>query len=216
MAAKQTCPRIDVPGSGEAGVGGHRMPTYDMRHRDDVGVLTLRFSAACDDDGGAQVVAHAINIPDRKHQKTWSGIMLVDRQARNSHAPPRLRVGSIDPGRPAGAADDVLSREESSMTSKLVSHVFNNCLFERMRDMNRSRLERLREIRQFELEFESRLLAARNHSEATEICNEWMKQRLEAVAIEQRAFTTAWLSVVSDMLKAASPGQAAEDYQESA
>lgn len=192
------------------------MPTYDIRHQDDVGVISLRFSAACDDDGGAQVVAHAMNLPDRKHQKVWSGIMPVDRQVRNSHAPPRLRIGSIDPGRPARAADDVLSREESPMTSKLVSQVFNNCLFERMRDMNRSRLERLREIRQFESEFESRLLAARNHNEATEICNEWMRQRMEAVAIEQRAFATAWLNVVSDMLKAASPGQAAEDFQESA
>ncbi|MES2292333.1 MAG: hypothetical protein V4527_03450 [Pseudomonadota bacterium] len=157
-----------------------------------------------------------MNHPDCKHQKIWSGILPVDRQVWNSHAPPRLQVGSIDPGRLAGPADDVLSREESPMTSKLVSQVFNNCLFERMRDMNRSRLERLREIRQFESVFESRLLAARTHSEATEICNEWMRQRMEAVAIEQRAFTTAWLNVVSDMLKAASPGRAAEDYQESA
>ncbi len=99
------------------------------------------------------------------------------------------------------------------MTTKLVSPEFNNSLFERMRDMNRSRLEMLREIRQSESEFESRLLAASNHNEAIEICHEWMRHRLEAVAMEQRAFTAAWMNVVSDLLKTASPEQAGENYR---
>jgi hypothetical protein len=101
------------------------------------------------------------------------------------------------------------------MTRKLELSTFNSNLFERMRYMNRSRLERLREIRQFESDFESRLLAARSHTEATDICREWRRQRLEAAAIEQRTFTSAWLDVVSDMLKSGSPGLTARDHQES-
>jgi hypothetical protein len=38
---------------------------------------------------------------------------------------------------------------------------FNNTLFERMRDMHRSWLERLREIGQIESEFGTRLLTAK-------------------------------------------------------
>ena len=43
---------------------------------------------------------------------------------------------------------------------------FNNKLFERMGDMHRSWLERLRDIRQIEAEFGTRLLTAKNASEA--------------------------------------------------
>jgi hypothetical protein len=72
-------------------------------------------------------------------------------------------------------------------------------LFDRMRDMNRNWLERLREIRQIEAEFGSRLLVAKTPSEAATICNEWMAKRLETVANEQKAFTTEWLDLFSDM-----------------
>ena len=91
------------------------------------------------------------------------------------------------------------------MTEKPKPSSFNNSLFERMREMNRSWLESLREIHQIELIFESRLLAARSQAEAADICGEWMKQRLDAVAVEQRRFTAAWLEVVSDVMKSASP-----------
>ena len=79
---------------------------------------------------------------------------------------------------------------------------FNNKLFERMRDMHRSWLERLREIRQIEAEFGSRLLTAKNASEATAICNEWMTKRLEIVVSEQQTFAAAWLGLISDATKA--------------
>jgi hypothetical protein len=79
---------------------------------------------------------------------------------------------------------------------------FNNNLFERMRDMHRLWLERLREIRQIETEFGTRLLIAKSPSEATAICNEWMTKRLEIVACEQQAFAAAWLGLISDATKA--------------
>jgi hypothetical protein len=78
---------------------------------------------------------------------------------------------------------------------------FNNTLFERMRDMHRSWLERLREIGQIESEFGTRLLTAKSPSEATAICNEWMTRRVETVACEQQAFAAAWLGLISDATK---------------
>jgi hypothetical protein len=75
---------------------------------------------------------------------------------------------------------------------------FNNKLFERMKDMHRSWLERLREIRQIEAEFGTRLLTAKNASEATAICNEWMTKRLETIASEQQIFAAGWLGLISD------------------
>jgi len=48
------------------------------------------------------------------------------------------------------------------MTKKTETTSF--ALFERMRDMDRSRLERLREIQQIELDFGTRLLTAKSLS----------------------------------------------------
>jgi hypothetical protein len=75
---------------------------------------------------------------------------------------------------------------------------FNNKLFERMRDMHRSWLERLRDIRQIEAEFGARLLTAKSASEATAICKEWMTKRLETIANDQQIFAAGWLGLVSD------------------
>jgi hypothetical protein len=95
--------------------------------------------------------------------------------------------------------------EQGNMTkeTKTISF-FNIGLFERMRDMNRSWLERLREIRQIESDFGARLLAAKTPSEATTTCNEWMANRLETVASEQQVFATAWLGLISDVIKSTS------------
>jgi len=79
---------------------------------------------------------------------------------------------------------------------------FNNNLFQRMRDMHRSWLERLREIRQIESEFGTRLLIAKSPSETTAICNEWMTKRVEIVVNEQQTFAAAWLGLISDATKA--------------
>jgi hypothetical protein len=88
---------------------------------------------------------------------------------------------------------------------------FNAGLFDRMRRMNRSWLERLREIRQIESEFGARLLAANSPAEASTVCHEWMAKRLETVASEQQAFTTAWLGLVSETMDSPRPAGAARN-----
>jgi hypothetical protein len=74
----------------------------------------------------------------------------------------------------------------------------NSRLFERMRGINRTWLEQLREIHRSESEFGALLLAANSPAEATSICHAWMAKRLETVASEHKTFTTAWLALVSD------------------
>lgn len=106
---------------------------------------------------------------------------------------------------PISSRQKASSFEENNMTG------FNDRLFERMQEMNRSWIEKLREIRQIESDFGSRLLRSESSSEAATICHEWMAKRLEAVAYEQKTFTTAWLALVSDTMKVTrpvkSPGQ---------
>ena len=86
---------------------------------------------------------------------------------------------------------------------------FNAGLFDRMRIMSRSWIERLREVHQIEQDFGARLLAAKSPSDATIICHEWMAKRLETVACEQKAFTTEWLGLVSDTIDARRQGAGA-------
>jgi hypothetical protein len=102
----------------------------------------------------------------------------------------------------------LVSSEARIMTTQTETKYFNGKLFDRMQDMNRTWLERLREIRQIEAEYGSKLLAAKTPSDAASICNEWMAKRLETVANEQKAFTTAWLDLFSDMAISATPTQA--------
>ena len=78
-------------------------------------------------------------------------------------------------------------------------------LLERMQDMHRSWIERLREIRQIESDFGNRLLTAKDPSEAIMVCTEWMARRLETVASEQQTFATAWLNLTSYAVKSAQP-----------
>jgi len=108
----------------------------------------------------------------------------------------------------------LLSREARVMTVQTETIYFNGRLFDRMQDMNRTWLERLREIRQIEAEFGSKLLAAKTPSEAVTICNEWMAKRLETVANEQKAFSTAWLDLFSDMAVSAAPNKAIKSAAE--
>jgi hypothetical protein len=90
------------------------------------------------------------------------------------------------------------------MIKKQENTDFNNSLFERMQDMNRSWIAGLREIRQIESDFGSRLLSAKSSTEAATICHQWMAKRLETVASEQKVFTTAWLALIADAMKSAS------------
>jgi hypothetical protein len=94
------------------------------------------------------------------------------------------------------AADGNMKTPEATSFSS-----FNAALFDRMRVMSRSWIERLREVHQIEQDFGARLLTAKSPAEATTICHQWMARRLEAVASEQRAFTSEWLGLVSDTIE---------------
>lgn len=87
---------------------------------------------------------------------------------------------------------------------------FTGALFTKMQDMNRSWLERLRAIRDLESQYGTKLMTAKSPSEATAVCNEWMAKRLEAVGEEHKAFTVAWLDLVSNTIKSALPGGSAK------
>jgi hypothetical protein len=80
---------------------------------------------------------------------------------------------------------------------------FNSGVLKRTDEMSQSWLERIREFRQIEQDFGSRLLTARNTSEAVTICNEWMAKRLLALASEQQIVATAWFELISEAMKAA-------------
>jgi hypothetical protein len=86
------------------------------------------------------------------------------------------------------------------MTATMQISSLRSSLFARMQEMNRSWLESLREIREIESDFGYRLLIAETPAEAANICNAWMARRLEAIANEQRAFTLAWLALISDVV----------------
>jgi len=100
------------------------------------------------------------------------------------------------------------------MTTQTETTYFNGKLFDRMQDMNRTWLERLRELRQIEAEYGSKLLSAKTPTEAASICNEWMAKRLETVANEQKAFTTAWRDLFSDMAISPTRAQAVKSAAE--
>jgi hypothetical protein len=62
------------------------MPAYEICYLDHDGSLTYKFSANCDDDGRAKVLAHAMKVPSAKRLEVWSGAELV--YARPSYAAP--------------------------------------------------------------------------------------------------------------------------------
>ncbi|OJT96827.1 MAG: hypothetical protein BGN82_07855 [Alphaproteobacteria bacterium 65-7] len=47
------------------------MPAYEIRYRDQNGALTYTFSATCDDDGRARVLAHAMKTPGARLVEVW-------------------------------------------------------------------------------------------------------------------------------------------------
>ena len=100
------------------------------------------------------------------------------------------------------------------MTNDKETSDLNNDLFTRIQDMNRAWLERLRDIRETDSEFGSRLLGVKSPLEAMAICNEWMAARLKTVGTEHKAFTTAWLDLISATMRSASAssGKASERH----
>jgi hypothetical protein len=53
------------------------MPAYDIRYIDGDGFLAHTFSAVCDDDSRARVLAHAMKLPSTKRLEVWNGDALV-------------------------------------------------------------------------------------------------------------------------------------------
>jgi len=53
------------------------MPAYEICYRDDDGALTYTFSADCDDDQRAKILAHAMKLPSTKKLEVWSGKTLI-------------------------------------------------------------------------------------------------------------------------------------------
>ena len=46
------------------------MPAYEIRYLDEGGGLTYKFSATCDNDQRAKILAHAMKLPSAK-RITW-------------------------------------------------------------------------------------------------------------------------------------------------
>ena len=55
----------------------HNMPAYEICYLDEAGGLTYKFSANCDDDQRAKILAHAMKLPSAKKLEVWSGEMLI-------------------------------------------------------------------------------------------------------------------------------------------
>jgi len=53
------------------------MPAYEICYLDTDGMLTYKFSADCDDDNRAKVLAHAMKLPSAKRLEVWSGETLI-------------------------------------------------------------------------------------------------------------------------------------------
>jgi hypothetical protein len=70
-------------------------------------------------------------------------------------------------------------------------------LFDRIGDINRSWLDRMREMRGLEAEFSAKLFASKGPEEAMAVCNQWMAKRLEILGTEQQMFAKSWVDIVS-------------------
>lgn len=53
------------------------MPAYEICYRDKDGALTYKFSADCDNDQRAKILAHAMKLPSVKALEIWSGQSLI-------------------------------------------------------------------------------------------------------------------------------------------
>src|SRR6201986_2973737 len=53
------------------------MPAYEICYLDEGGSLTYKFSATCDDDQRAKILAHAMKLPSAKRLEVWRGDALI-------------------------------------------------------------------------------------------------------------------------------------------
>ena len=53
------------------------MPAYEICYLDDAGALTYKFSANCDDDQRAKILAHAMKLEGPLRIEVWNGKALI-------------------------------------------------------------------------------------------------------------------------------------------
>jgi hypothetical protein len=64
-----------------------KMPAYEIRYLDEGGGLTYKFSATCDNDQRAKILAHAMKLPSMKRLQVWSGEDLIYARPSAEHRP---------------------------------------------------------------------------------------------------------------------------------
>src|ERR1700761_2250129 len=68
------------------------MPAYEICYLDEGGSLTYKFSATCDDDQRAKVLAHAMKLPSARKLEVWSGDILIYTRPSAVTQQPMLRA----------------------------------------------------------------------------------------------------------------------------
>ena len=63
------------------------MPAYEICYLDEAGALTYKFSATCDDDQRAKILAHAMKTPSAKKLEVWAGEALIYTRPRRAGSP---------------------------------------------------------------------------------------------------------------------------------
>jgi hypothetical protein len=69
------------------------MPAYEICYLDEGGVLTYKFSADCDDDQRAKILAHAMKLPSVRALEVWSGAELIYARPSATQGSEILRAG---------------------------------------------------------------------------------------------------------------------------
>ncbi len=69
------------------------MPAYEICYRDDHDALTYKFSADCDDDQRAKILAHAMKLPSARKLEVWSGEALIYSRPSLTPQQPMRAVG---------------------------------------------------------------------------------------------------------------------------
>ena len=69
------------------------MPAYEICYLDEAGTLTYKFTADCDDDQRAKILAHAMKLPSARTLEVWSGNSLIYTRPSVVLAPRTLQTG---------------------------------------------------------------------------------------------------------------------------
>lgn len=93
---------------------------------------------------------------------------------------------SPDPSSAAPSAEDLASMEE-----------VRKRILEQVDLINRTWLDRWRDIHSYEMDIGSKLLASKKPEEALAICNEWMAKRIEAFATDHQRFSKLWFDLLA-------------------